>query len=211
MRNNKNGFLVAFEGVDGCGKTTLIQACEQRLRVMYDDIVITKQPGGSSLGSVLYTSVGEQSTKITPMTEFLLFAADRAQHMHDVIIPAKNRGALILCDRMGDSSLVYQGYAKSVDIAFIQQVHAHIIGTNKADLTIFCLISAKEASMRRARRKNNDQFDRRDDTFFDVICRGYQELYAESRDDVLVVDALLPINQLVGLVIDRIQQRLGHI
>jgi len=202
--NHRSGYLVAFEGVDGCGKTTLIKACEKLLCLQYVNIVITKQPGGSSLSRTLYSTIMQTNTVITPLAEFLLFAADRAQHMYDVIVPALESGALILCDRMGDSSLVYQGHAKGVDTNFIQQVHEHIIGTCKPDLTIFCSISSQKAAERRTQRNNNDQFDRAENIFFDAVCEGYQKLYTTVCDDVFVVDALLPIDELAKTVVARI-------
>jgi dTMP kinase len=199
---HRTGYLVAFEGVDGCGKTTLIRACEKLLRLQYANIVITKQPGGSSLGRTLYSTIMQTDGVITPLAKFLLFAADRAQHMHDVIIPALESGALILCDRMSDSSLVYQGYVEGVDTNFIGQVHEYSIGIYKPNLTIFCSISSQDAAKRRAQRNNNDQYDRADDSFFDAVCKGYQRLYTADRDDACVVDALLPLDELARIVVD---------
>src|SRR5690348_7272425 len=119
MAHQFPGMLITIEGIDGAGKSSLIQHLIPLLTPLVPAIKATKEPGGSQLGVELRRLLQYPTTPIAPRAEYLLFAADRAQHFHDVVIPALKEGALVISDRMSDSSLAYQGYGRGHDLTII--------------------------------------------------------------------------------------------
>src|ERR1044072_8531420 len=109
--------FVTFEGGDGAGKTTQVRALEEYLSAQGRACVVTREPGGTSLGRHIRQAllqVGEQ--EIAPATELFLYLADRAQHVNEVIVPALEAKKIVLCDRFTDSTLAYQGYGRGIDL-----------------------------------------------------------------------------------------------
>src|SRR5438105_480243 len=124
MKIMRKGLLIAFEGIDGSGKTTAMRTLYEKLRAQGYAVLMTKEPGGTDVGKQLRAMVQSMAGRIAPATEFLLFAADRAEHMHTVIQPALRTGVIVLCDRMADSSIAYQGYGRGIDMQMIRQINS---------------------------------------------------------------------------------------
>ena len=117
------GYFVSIEGIDGCGKTTLAQRLQAMLTHAGHQVLLTKEPGGSELGKSLRAILQTQEMPIGGKAEFLLFAADRAQHFEKIIIPALREGKVVITDRCADSSLAYQGYGHNLDRTIITTVN----------------------------------------------------------------------------------------
>jgi dTMP kinase len=115
MKNLKKGVLISFEGIDGSGKSLLVNNLYKILQTQYKTL-ITKEPGETDLGKKIRKIVQEQNVKIGPLAEYLLFATDRAQHFTEFIIPNLQEKYLILSDRLADSSIVYNGYGRDLPI-----------------------------------------------------------------------------------------------
>lgn len=182
------GLLVALEGIDGSGKSSLGQSLARELTARNIPLVLTKEPGGSQLGRTLRALLQEQPVPIDPRAEFLLFAADRAQHMQEIIKPALNEGKLVLTDRLADSSIVYQGYGRGLDISMIKQVNAWAMDGVQPDITFYVHIDCQTAMDRViARGKELTAFEKEAEVFFNKLITGYTTLY-QNRTDVITID-----------------------
>jgi dTMP kinase len=119
-----NGRLIVFEGVEGCGKTSQMQLCQEWLQNLGISVVVTREPGGTPLGLDLRRLLLDAENKtIFNTTELLLYAADRSQHVEQELKPNLEKGNIILCDRYTDSTIAYQGYGRGLDINLIKQLN----------------------------------------------------------------------------------------
>ena len=110
------GKFITFEGADGSGKTTQIELIKKQLEEQGYEILLTREPGGSDLGNKIREILLHYDGEVDSLCELLLYMADRAQHVKKVILPALEKGMIVLCDRYTDSSVSYQGYARGLDI-----------------------------------------------------------------------------------------------
>jgi dTMP kinase len=116
--------FITLEGIEGSGKTTQIEHIRRFLQTNEFDVAVTREPGGTELGQKIRGILLDPESKgMTPATEMLLYTADRAQHIRQIILPALEAGKVVLCDRYFDATLVYQGYARGLDIPGIRELH----------------------------------------------------------------------------------------
>ncbi|THF60025.1 dTMP kinase [Ollibium composti] len=159
------GFFITFEGGEGAGKSTQIQRLARKLRAKKYDVVVTREPGGSpGAEAVRHVLLSGAAEPFGPKMEALLFAAARSDHVEQVIRPAVERGANVLCDRFMDSSRVYQGVTGGLDPAFMQELEAVAINGMVPDLTLILDLDAAEglrrANARRAAADGPDRFEK---------------------------------------------------
>src|SRR5262247_4052558 len=129
--------FITFEGGDGSGKTTQLKTLENYLRARGRSCLSTREPGGTSLGQLIRQVLLEMGTQsITSPTELFLYLADRAQHIHEVVIPALKQGKIVLCDRHTDSTLAYQGYGRGIDLSLLRSLNDIASEGIKPDLTL---------------------------------------------------------------------------
>jgi dTMP kinase len=179
--------LICIEGIDGSGKSTLAQRLKLFLQQNGNTVLLTKEPGGSALGKQLRSILQTQPMPISPISEFLLFAADRAQHVQEVIKPAIAQGTVVITDRMGDSSLVYQGYGRGIDKQMITMVNEWALQGITPDLTLYVKIDGTTAAQRVHKRGELSAFEREQADFADRLISGFNELY-HDRADVITLD-----------------------
>jgi dTMP kinase len=189
MKQLKRGILIAIEGIDGSGKTLLTQNLALRLQDKFR-LLVTREPGGSKLGQLLRTVLHEKSTAICPKAEYLLFAADRAQHFEEVIIPALAKNMLVISDRLSDSSIVYQGYGRGLDRTMIQTINQWAMNNREPDIILYVRVDAATAYERLHKRaKPLTSFEQESRSFFQRLCAGFDELFA-SKSNVIILDGL---------------------
>ena len=123
MKKKTNGFLICVEGIDGSGKSLFAQSLAKELGKKGYPTLLTREPGGTPLGERIRELLFDKKTPPCHKAEYLLFAASRAQHCHQLIAPALAEGTIIISDRMADSSLVYQGYIRGLSVDFIRSVN----------------------------------------------------------------------------------------
>jgi dTMP kinase len=194
MHTLKKGILIAIEGIDGSGKSSLAQNLYTRLQQEAYPAVLTKEPGATALGKQLRTLVQEKKVPICPQAEYLLFATDRAQHFHECIIPWLAQKKLIISDRMADSSLVYQGYGRGLDKEMITTINAWAMNNIKPDITIFVCVDATVAAQRIAQRNAAlTSFEKEKNEFIQKLVHGFDQLY-KNRNDVIMIDGALPMD-----------------
>jgi dTMP kinase len=197
-----HGLLITLEGIDGSGKSTLAQAMKDALTNQNIPTFLTREPGGSELGKRLRSMLQERSVALCPKAEFLLFAADRAQHFHDVIVPNLQNGMVVISDRMADSSLVYQGFGRGLDLQFIQTVNAWAMNNIKPNLTIYLKISPAQARERLALRSPHlTAFEKDVDDLREKLVHGFETIFAK-RDNVITLDALQSVEELANQATD---------
>lgn len=188
MKQLTCGTLITLEGIDGCGKTTLTKLLAERLAKQFA-LTVTKEPGDNSLGKHLRTILQEQTSPLDAKAEFLLFAADRAQHVREVIKPALAAQSLILCDRMADSSLVYQGYGRGLEVSFISQINQWVLQDIAPFRTLYLRIDPATAYQRLVSRGVRlTAFEKDYQTLIYAAHKAYETLYA-GRQDVYILDA----------------------
>jgi len=186
MPQLKQGLLIAIEGIDGSGKSTLAQNLFQLLEQQGFNTRLTKEPGDSALGKKIRELVQAQNIPISSKAQYLLFAADRAQHFEELIVPALQQRNLIISDRLADSSLAYQGYGNGLDLEMIKEINTWSMQSISVDLTIFVRISVEIALERCNHRGKLSAYEKRTG-FLHKVAQGFEELY-KNRDNVIIVD-----------------------
>jgi dTMP kinase len=202
--NNQNGFLCTIEGIDGSGKTTLLKNLEQRFAQEKFNVFFTRQPGGTNFGKQLRSILLEKKVPVCPFAEFLLFAADRAQHFQEFIIPKLTAGALIISDRMADSSMAYQGYLKGIDINKIQTINSWCMQNIEPDVVFYLKISAQEAQHRiKKTRAISDKFEEELIDHLDKLVSAFDTIF-QNRKNVIIINALEDTDAIADFVFKKI-------
>lgn len=188
------GKLIVFEGVEGCGKTTQIQRTFQWLQTNYphQSVVVTRQPGGTDLGnSIRRLLLDLQEKPISNLAELLLFAADRAQHVEQVLKTSLDNGSIVLCDRYTDSTIAYQGYGRGLDLNLIDQLNAIATAGLKSDLTIWLDVDVDVSLARTTHRQAVDRIETENFAFHRRVQTGYTKLASLHPDRIVRIDASL--------------------
>ena len=186
-----SGFFVVFEGGEGAGKSTQIEAFVEWLKARGDDVVITREPGGTSIGSrirevLLDTEHGDMDAH----TEALLYAADRAQHVAEVIKPALDAGKVVVSDRFIDSSLAYQGLARGLGLDEIYEISKWAIDNTLPDVVLYLKLDPQTGLRRKTTRP--DRIELEEAGFHDKVAAAYAELATKFPERFVVLDAAQP-------------------
>jgi dTMP kinase len=198
------GRLIALEGIDGCGKSTQARLLADRLGA-----VLTFEPGATALGSSLRTLLlHPDQPALAERTEALLMAADRAQHVAEVVQPALGRGEWVVTDRFSASTLAYQGYGRGLDLGELTELIEWATGGLAPDL---CVLVDVEPAVGRARRAgtSRDRMESEGSGFEQRVADGYRLLADRQDTPWLVVDGQGTVDQVAALVWDGVQGRLG--
>jgi dTMP kinase len=202
------GCLIAFEGIEGAGKSTQLQLAAAALRARGCTVVETREPGGTPLGvEIRRLLMHLPETPPTPLAELLLYLADRAQHLSEVIRPAIARGAVVLTDRFSASTLAYQGYARRLDLETVSRADAMVRDGLWPALTVL-LDCPVDVGLRRAR--GDDRFHREEQEFHERVRAAFLSFAERDPDRYCVVDASAPSAQVQPLVLAAIVQCLSR-
>lgn len=190
--------FITFEGIEGCGKTTQIKLLKRHLALQEYNILLTREPGGTGIGRELKRILlSPENHLITPAAELLLYAADRSQHIGELIRPALEEGKIILCDRFTDATIAYQGYARGIGLNLVRRLNRLATGGLKPNLTILLdcpvelglgRISRRKSSPRRAT-SLKDRLEREGIDFHQRVRAGYLKIAEKEPRRVKVVDA----------------------
>jgi dTMP kinase len=185
--------FVTFEGLDGSGKTTQAELLRARLEAEDGDVVVTREPGGTELGERIRDLV-LHGGHVVPWAEALLYAASRAQHVDEVIRPALDRGASVICDRYVDSSVAYQGGARGLGLDRVLELNLDAVGGLMPDRTFLLLLDPGAVHTRLP--GQHDRLERESDEFHARVDAGYRELAARFPERIVVLDASRPADEL---------------
>ncbi len=197
-----SGKLLVFEGVEGCGKSTQIERLHlalqrsDRIQTLQQQGLIaktltTREPGGTELGLEMrrlllgYAGAAPMASR----AELLLYAADRAQHVEEVIKPALAEGCWVLCDRFIDSTVAYQGYGRGLDLALIDQLNQVATGGLVPDLTLWLRLDAETGLARTRQRGAADRMEQADLAFHRRVQQGFESLAGQHPERIVAIDA----------------------
>ena len=177
---------IALEGLEGCGKSTHTKRLGEHLNA-----VITREPGGTRIGGLLRAILADpDNTDLSPRTEALLMAADRAQHMAEVIQPALDRGQHVVSDRSIYSTLAYQGYGRQLGTTDLLAISTWALNGRLPDVVVFISVPTEILNERLAKR-NLDRFEREGADFFARINDGFTQLRQEDPDRWIEIDGTM--------------------
>ena len=195
---------IAFEGLEGCGKSTHVTRLAAALGA-----VATREPGGTTIGASLRaTMIDAANTMLSPRAEALLMAADRAQHLDELVTPALQRGQHVISDRSAYSSLAYQGYGRQLDLAMLKQFNSWAISNRWPDLVVYIDVPL-DTLFERLKKRELDRFEREDRSFFERIAHGFNEMAKAEPDRWLIVDSTPPKDELAATILHEVTSRLN--
>ena len=202
--------FIVFEGIDGSGTTTQSELLARYItEELENPVVLTREPGGTPLAERIRTLVLDPDfEEIHFITELLLYAASRAQHVHELIKPTLQAGTPVVCDRFTDSTVAYQGYGRGLDLDMIRKVNSIAIGGCRPDLAIYLELPVEVARKRRQQRASKpDRLERAGDQLQGQVHRAYRELAVQNPGASLVLDATLPVNELADEISSLLRSR----
>jgi dTMP kinase len=190
--------FVTFEGLDGSGKSTQIELLRKLLEAEGREVVATREPGGTELGEHVREIVLHRDHPVVPWAEAALFAAARAQLVEEVILPAVQRGAVVLCDRYIDSSLAYQGIARGLGVDRVLELNLQATRGLLPDRTVLLLVDPLESRKRGPEKP--DRIEREDDEFVARVDSAYRQLAEMFPRRILAVDGTQEPGQLARMI-----------
>ena len=195
---NKTGLFVTFEGADGCGKTTQINLLDKYLTEKNYKTVVTLEPGGSDIGKNLRQILLHHKGFVSNTAELLLYLADRAQHIEEIVNKNVKEGKIVLCDRCIDSTVAYQGYARGGNIERINLLNEIATGGKKPDITFVLDVDSEIAQKRLKGEK--DRLEKEGMEFHKKVRFGYLELAKKYPDRIKVINSNKPIEEVFSEV-----------
>lgn len=186
----KNGLFITTEGTDGSGKTTQIKLMEAYLREKGYDVVVTREPGGTGIGEKIRSLILDpENTRMAAITEMLLYASARAQLVNELIKPTVEAGKIVICDRFVDSSYVYQGFGRGIDLRIIEEVNAVAMNGIQPDITFFFDIDPKTSLSRRMASTEADRIEKEALDFHIRVYNGYRDLARIYPERIKTIDS----------------------
>jgi dTMP kinase len=196
------GRFITFEGIDGAGKSTHVDALAEHLRARGARVLTTREPGGSEVAEALRELLLQRP--MDALTETLLIFAARRDHLATVIEPALAAGTTVLCDRFTDATFAYQGGGRGFDPAVLSALEGWVQQGRQPDLTLWFDIDAALAAQRRAAARAPDRFERLDVAFFERVRAGYRARADAAPQRIVRIDAARPADavyaDLVGVL-----------
>jgi dTMP kinase len=198
------GRFITFEGIDGAGKSTHIDALAEHLRQAGQPVVLTREPGGTPLAEQLRELL--LHSPMDPLTEALLVFGARRDHLAQVIEPALAAGRTVLCDRFTDASFAYQGGGRGFDAGVLSTLEGWVHRDLQPDLTFWFDLPAAVAAERRAAVRAPDRFEQQDLAFFERVRAGYEARHRAAPHRIVRIEAAAPREQVWQQVLATLEQ-----
>jgi dTMP kinase len=202
-----SGCFITFEGIEGCGKTTQIARIEQYFRGRGHEVVLTREPGGTPIAEKIRDLLLDpENDAMVSTAELLLYAAARAQHLEERILPALQRGAVVLCDRFADSTTAYQGGGRGLSRTMLRNLHEIATQGRSPDLTFVLDLPVSAGAQRRAG-TTLDRIERESAEFHERVRNAFLDIAREEPHRVVVVDAAQPVEVVTAAMVRVIEHR----
>lgn len=199
------GRLITIEGIDGAGKTTLARALAEAIAERGVAVELLREPGGVETSERIRALVKDPARAVSPRAEALLYAAARAQLVHERVEPLLDAGTCVLLDRYVDSSLAYQGAARGLGVEAVREINRFATGRLEPDRTLLLRISPADGRARQAGRGElPDRLEQEHESFFAEIARAYDELAAAEPERIRVLDATATPSRLLFDALEQI-------
>ena len=205
----KRGYFISFEGVDGSGKSTQIQLLRSFLESRGCEVLLTREPGGTDIGEKIRKIILDPANaKMTHMTEALLYAASRAQHVSEVIRPAVEAGRVVICDRFVDSSIAYQGSGRGLG-GCVADINRYAVDGCVPDITFLMKVRPDVGSDRISGR-SLDRIEMENAEFYRRVYEGYEQLEKEFPDRIIGIDATGDIDAIGECIASHVEHLMGY-
>ena len=204
------GKFITFEGIDGCGKTSQIQLAQAYLKQKGFRVINTMEPGGTEIGvQIREILLNQKNHRLVQESEMLLYLADRIQHLQEYILPALERGLLVLCDRYHDSTVAYQGYGRGLDLNLIHSIEEKAIKPYAPIVTFLLDIDPKLAldrTEKKYKEKNQkDRLEKESKEFFQRVKDGYLKLAEIFPERFVCLDGSKPKEQIHQKILETLE------
>ncbi len=209
------GYFITFEGIEGCGKTSQIKLLAERLESDGHHVVLTREPGGCPIADKIRSILLDaENSSICPMTELLLYAAARAQHINEVISPSLESGCVVLCDRFADATAAYQCFGRGIDRNTIDALKSMACRSVWPDLTVL-IDCDPETGLSRARQRiessngpREERFELESLEFHRRVRNGYLALAQQEPERFITVDGNGSVSEISDLILQQVQKRI---
>lgn len=206
-----SGLFITMEGTDGAGKTTQINMLRDYFEEKGYNVVCTREPGGTPISEKIREIILDKNNeKMFDITEALLYAAARAQHVKEVILPTLNEGGVVISDRFIDSNLVYQGFARSMGDKVIKNINKYAVGDLEPDITFFLKIKPEDGIARKKKQAELDRMESENFNFHQRVYDGYISLSRKNRGRIKTIDALKSVDEIHKAIVDGIERLLEN-
>lgn len=206
----KRGIFITLEGGEGAGKTTAIRLLQQELELTEKKVMVTREPGGILIAERIREVILDMNhTAMDARTEALLYAAARRQHLVEKVIPALERGEIVICDRFVDSSLVYQGYARGLGMEAVWEINQFAIQDTMPDLTFWLDINPEDGLARIAAHRTDEinRLDQEQLPFHQKVHEGYEYLAQQRQERIIRIDAAQSPQEIVKQMLENLRER----
>jgi dTMP kinase len=197
-----NGILISFEGIEGTGKTIQAKLLYEYLAKKGYNTILTEEPGGTQIGlRIRELLLSIEHKGMIPITELLLYNASRAQHIKEIIVPAMNKGAVVITDRFADSTVAYQGYARGIDLNLIDSIEKIVTSGLRPDITILLDLDVETGLNRNRGINKMDRLELEDVEFHKQVRSGYLEIAAKEPERIKLIDASGSIEEVQSKIV----------
>jgi dTMP kinase len=204
--------FITLEGPEGAGKSTQLPWLCEWLESIGKLVVCTRNPGGTSIGTqIRAVLLNPLNTALVPLAELLLYAADRAQHVEEIVKPALEAGFVVLCDRFSDSTLAYQGYGRGLDLTLLHSLNGIATAEIKPDLTLLLDLDPAAGLKRIALTREGDRLEHEALAFHQRLRAGYLELARQEPARFAIIDASQSQEDVQKAIRQAVEPRLGRV
>jgi dTMP kinase len=198
-----NSTFISFEGIEGTGKTIQSKLLYEHFKKTGCTVILTEEPGGTRIGlKIREVLLSVENKEITPVTELLLYNASRAQHIKEVILPALNKGGIVITDRFSDSTVAYQGYGRGIDLKLIDSLERMVTEGLKPDITLLIDLDAETGLLRNKGINKTDRLELEDLKFHKKVRDGYLQIAAREPERIKLIDGSGSIEEIQRKIID---------
>jgi dTMP kinase len=206
--------FITFEGSEGCGKSTQVKRLAARLESLGAPFLVTREPGGTPIGETIrdLLQFNAEAATMTAETELLLFEASRAQLVREVILPALDRGVIVISDRFFDSTTVYQGAARKLDRGLVEQLNAFAVGDCVPDITFVLDVDLPTAQSRMSKTtRRADRMEQQPNEFYEAVRNAYRELAKREPKRVVLIDGAGDVDKIDNYIWKTLSERFPQI